>query len=177
MSGVKIVLLCEDKQTDVFVRRFLRHRNFDERDIRTLPLPDGRRSGEQWVRKRYPDELKVIRSRRDAYLIVVVDADTGTTEDRRKQLETECRHKGVPSKTERDPVLLFVPRRNVETWIAYLGGSNVDEDRLYPKLKRERDCAEHARQLHEMCRVEQRLREPAPPSLREACGEYRKLKR
>ena len=29
MSGVRIVLLCEDKQTDSFVRRFLQQRNID----------------------------------------------------------------------------------------------------------------------------------------------------
>ena len=58
MSGVGITLLCEDLQTDVFVRRFLKHRNFRGRDIRTLPLPGGRQSGEQWVRERYPTALQ-----------------------------------------------------------------------------------------------------------------------
>lgn len=47
MSGVSVILLCEDMQTDVFVRRFLKHRNFRGRDVRTLPLPHGSRSGEQ----------------------------------------------------------------------------------------------------------------------------------
>ena len=32
--SVSIVLLCEDIQTDCFVRRFLRYRGFDHRDIR-----------------------------------------------------------------------------------------------------------------------------------------------
>ena len=75
MSGVRIVLLCEDSQTDAFVRRFLKRRNFAGRDIETLPLPSGRQSGEQWVRERYPDELKAIRGKQNAYLIVVTDAD------------------------------------------------------------------------------------------------------
>ena len=56
VTGVNITLLCEDLQTEVFVRRFLKHRNFRSRDIRTLPLPGGRQSGEQWVRERYPTE-------------------------------------------------------------------------------------------------------------------------
>ena len=51
MSGVKIVLLCEDKQTDSFVCNFLKHRNFEGRDITTLSLPASSGSGEQWVRK------------------------------------------------------------------------------------------------------------------------------
>ena len=86
MSGAKIILLCEDKQTDSFVRRFLKRRNFKSRDIKTLPLPDSRGAGEQWVRKRYPEELKAIRSKRNAYLIVVIDADTKSIDYRHEQL-------------------------------------------------------------------------------------------
>lgn len=53
MSGVKIVLLCEDQRTNSFVRNFLKHRNFKKgRDITTLVASSG--SGEQWVRKQYP---------------------------------------------------------------------------------------------------------------------------
>ena len=50
VSAVSIVLLCEDTQTEAFVRRFLRLRNFKARDINTHSLPDGQRFGEQWVR-------------------------------------------------------------------------------------------------------------------------------
>ena len=116
MSGVKIVLLCEDKQTDSFVRNFLKHRNFTTRDIRTLLPKLGSGSGEQWVRKRYPEELKAIRNRKNAYLIVVIDADTGDTADRHQQLETECRENGVSPRDHTDAnVLHIIPRRNIET--------------------------------------------------------------
>ena len=84
--SAKIVLLCEDADTDRFARRFLSHRNFKARDIHTVELPDGKHSGEQWVRTRYPAELKAIRSRQNAFLFVVVDADNRTTEARRSQL-------------------------------------------------------------------------------------------
>ena len=176
MSGVRIVLLCEDSQTDAFVRRFLRHRNFRSRDIDTRPLPAGRQSGEQWVRAEYPDELRAIRGRRNAYLIVVTDADTNTTAARRAQLDAACRREGVRQRDDRDPVLVIVPRRNIETWLAYLGGAAVDEATEYRK-KRERDCVTQANTLFRMCHEEQRLPEDAPPSLRESCEEYRKLQR
>ena len=177
MSGVSITLLCEDLQTDVFVRRFLKHRNFRSRDIRTRELPDGSQSGEQWVRERYPDELKAIRGRRNAYLIVVTDADTNTTADRRAELDAACDEKQVPRRGDRDPVLVIVPRRNIETWLHYLGGTEVDEGTPYRKLKREGDCATHANSLYRMCHEDQRLDEGAPPSLQEACEEYGKLQR
>ena len=178
MSGVRITLLCEDSQTDSFVRRFLKRRNFRGRDIRTLPLPEGRRSGEQWVRERYPAELRTIRGRQGAWLIVVTDADDRSTNDRRGQLEAACREQNVPARTDEDPVILIVPRRNIETWLAYLDAGNpVDEDKTYPRLKRERDCDRHAGTLFSMCRDGQQLDETAPSSLREACEEYRRLRR
>lgn len=177
MSGVSITLLCEDSQTDAFVRRFLRRRNFGSRDIYTRPLPAGRQSGEQWVREEYPDELRAIRGRQNAYLIVVTDADTNTTAARRAQLDAACRREGVRQRDDRDPVLVIVPRRNIETWLTYLGGATVDEDTPYRKLKRESECAIHANNLYRMCHEVQRLDEGAPPSLREACEEYPKLHR
>ena len=177
MSGVRVTLLCEDSQTDSFVRRFLRRRNVPSRDIRTLPLPHGAGSGEQWVRQRFPVELRAIRAVKNAYLIVVTDADIGPTQARRAQLEAECEREGIPRRREDDRVFVIVPRRNIETWLAYLDGSDVDESRSYPRLSRERDCAAHAKNLYRMCHETQRLREPAPPSLREACDEYRKFRR
>lgn len=177
MSGVSITLLCEDLQTDVFVRRFLKHRNFRGRDIRTLPLPGGRQSGEQWVRERYPTELRAIRRKQDVYLIVVTDADTHSTAVRRAQLDAACDEKETPRRDDNDPVLVIVPRRNIETWLAFLGGTTVDEDTKYRKLKREGDCVAQADALFRMCHEVQRLDEGAPPSLREACEEYPKLRR
>ena len=54
MSGVKIILLCEDKQTDSFVRHFLKHRNFKGRDIKTLSLPHSSGGGGTMDRKTVP---------------------------------------------------------------------------------------------------------------------------
>ena len=177
VSGVRITLLCEDSQTDTFVRRFLRRRKFRGRDIRTLPLLHGTGSGEQWVRQRYPVELRAIRAVQNAYLIVVTDADIGSTQARRAQLEAECEREGIWRRREDDRVLVIVPRRNIETWLAYLDGSDVDESERYPRLRRVGDCAAHAETLYRMCHETQRLREPAPPSLREACDEYGKFRR
>lgn len=175
MSGVSVILLCEDAQTDTFVRRFLKRRKF--RHFKSSGFPHGSGSGEQWVRERYPHELQAIRQIPDACLIVVTDADVHSTESRRAQLDAECDKKGIPRRNEGDRVLVIVPRRNIETWLAYLAGDEVDEETRYPRLKREGDCDRHAEELFRMCHERQRLREPAPPSLREACDdEYPRLR-
>ena len=62
----------------------------------------------------------------------MTDADTGTTQARRAQLEAACEREGVPRRQEDDRALLIIPRRNIETWFAYLDGIDVDESNRYP---------------------------------------------
>ena len=175
--SAKVVLLCEDTQTESFVRRFLRHRNIRHRDLFTKPLPHGAQSGEQWVRTQFPKELKAIRARQGAWLVVVIDADTRTTEQTHNWLNAECRRRGVEARTPEDPVVVAVPKRNIETWFAFLKtGETPCEDRRYPRLKQVRDCRPLAAKLFRMCHEEQELPASAPPSLVAACSEYRKFK-
>lgn len=177
MSGAGVILLCEDSQHDAFVRRFLKNRNIRGREINTLPLSGGAGSGEQRVRNQFPDQLRAIRAKRGAYLIVVLDADNQTVDDRLRQLDAECERRSVPPRGHSDPLVIIVPRRNIETWLAYLDGSEVDEIRKYPKLRRARDCAPHTTKLFEMCGEGRQLRKPVPASLATACDEYRKFDR
>ncbi|MGK7943705.1 MAG: hypothetical protein AB4058_04475 [Microcystaceae cyanobacterium] len=75
---VQITILCEDKQHQVFARRFLKKYGFNERKIRLLPLPCGKNSGEQYVRHKYWEEVKLYRSRsyqQSIALVVLIDAD------------------------------------------------------------------------------------------------------
>lgn len=173
---IQITLLCEDRQMHAFARRFLHHRKFRGRQVSSFPCPL-RGSGEQWVRKHFPIELEAVRKRQHAFLVVMIDADSGSTKNRRDQLARECRQQGVAVPTEEDRVLVAVPRRNIETWFAYLAGHDVDETTRYPRLSRENDCKPLADALYDMCHVAQQLREPAPPSLLETCRVYPRLKR
>ena len=100
--SAEIVLLCEDQSTNSFVRRFLRLRaaRLTSRAIHTEDLPHGSQSGEQWVREKYPDQLRAIRSQQGAWLIVVIDADRHTTQQRIAQLDEECKAQEVPPRTD-----------------------------------------------------------------------------
>lgn len=73
-----------------------------------------------------------------------------------------------------DKVAVFVPMRNVETWLAYLNGDPVNETDSYPRLERERDCRKQADALVQMC-DKGKLNSPAPTSLEAACREYRNV--
>ena len=81
----------------------------------------------------------------------------------------------VSARKPEDPVIIIVPRRNIETWFAYLDGESVDETVDYSDWK-SKDPRPFAAELYRMCHEDQKLRPPVPPSLAESCQEYRKLK-
>ncbi len=168
----QLILLCEDAQHEAFLRRFFKRAGWHARAMRVERSPQGRGAGEQWVRERYPQELGALRrSHVSASIAVMIDADRSTIADRLEALDGACRQAGIPPRASGEPVAVFVPQRNVETWIEYLKDNDVNETDVYPKLGRERECAEPVRRLKAMCDAGE-LREPAPPSLVAACTEY-----
>jgi len=143
--------------------------------MRVEKAPGGRGAGEQFVRERFSLELKAHRSRPVSQaLVVLIDGDRHGVASRLHQLDQACRDAGVAERADEERVAVIIPTWNIETWLAYLDGEQVSEDRSdYPRLSRERDCQRHVETLVRMCRAGQ-LREPAPPSLETACVEYRK---
>jgi hypothetical protein len=108
-------------------------------------------------------------------LIVMRDGDAQGVDARIKELMAACQAQGVEPRKDDDTVAIFIPTWNIETWLAYLGGTDVDEgERNYPRLARPRDCQPLVNELHEMCQ-QGVLRQPAPPSLEAACIEYQRL--
>ncbi|HEX3556440.1 MAG TPA: hypothetical protein VIA62_24735 [Thermoanaerobaculia bacterium] len=169
---VQLVLLCEDKQQEAFARRFLNAIGWETRAMRVEKAPAGRGAGEQFVRERFPRELKAHRSRPVSQaLVVMMDGDADGPAARLQQLGKASHEAGVAERARDERVAVFIPTWNIETWLVYLDGGHVDEGRSdYPRLASERDQP-HVEKLVQMCRSE-KLREPAPPSLVAACREY-----
>ena len=171
----RIVILCEDNQHEAFARRFLARAGRKPRDIRVEKAQRGGGAGEQFVRERFPKEVAALSQATVAgVLIVLIDGDAVGVHARVSALRRECAEQGV-AVTHADRVFTFVPTRSIETWLAYLSGDTVNESEQYPRLERERDCQVHVRALARMCERNE-LRDPAPPSLSAACGEYGRLK-
>jgi len=147
-------------------------RGWTRHDFHFEVSPAGEGSAEQWVRQQYPRELARYRSRHArGGLIVIIDADKMNVVDRIRRLESACDEQEVDRRGRDEPVLLAVPKRNVETWLAYLRGESVNEEDAYPKYDCPSDCRPQAKRLHEMCQRGQ-LAEPAPPSLERCCIEF-----
>lgn len=170
-----VVILCEDRQQEVFARHFLQKRGFSG-PFRVEVCPKGEQSGEQYVRERYPNEVKAYRSKRNhlsIYLVVLIDADNKTVDERLQQLDSALEDDSQPRRQEDENIAVFVPKRNIETWIHYLKGETVDEETAYPKLPKESDCKPSVENLLTQC--PHGLDEDAPPSLHTACGELQRI--
>ncbi len=172
---VKITLLCEDSQHESFVRRFLKGMGWNTREIRVEKSPAATGSAEQWVRETFPKELEIYRNRSHKAatgLIAVIDADTLEVQERINEFKSICRTQNVSFRTENDAVAIVVPRRNIETWIYYLNDQQVNEEDVYPKLSKERECQSAVKNLVQACKTIG-INQGAPPSLLAACEEYR----
>jgi hypothetical protein len=177
-DGVQVVVLCEDTQTECFIRRFLVKQNWNRRKIRFETLPAGRGSGLVWVREKFVSELKAFRrrnTRMDTCLIVAADADNLTLEKRIQTFKQACAEAQVPFRQDREKVAFIIPSRNIETWLAYLRGKKVNETAAFPRYDSESDCKSQVDALDEMCRRQSLEPKPAPPSLVSACEEFRRI--
>jgi hypothetical protein len=105
--------------------------------------------------------------------VVVMDGDDKGVDARLNELARACEAQNILPRQNDDRVAIVVPTWNIETWLAYLSGKDVNESRSdYPRLRRPRDCQPHVDVLYEMCQ-KGALRQPSPPSLEAACTEYR----
>jgi hypothetical protein len=174
---VQIVILCEDRQQEVFARYFLKKRGFTGR-FRANICPEGSQAGEQYVRTHYPEEVKAYRQKRNQVsigLVVLIDADTGTLEARLNELASVLEEDEQKNRGSNEAIAIFVPKRNIETWIHYLQGETVNEEAVYARFKNnEAVCKTAVEDLADRC-YSQSLPEDAPPSLQAACGELQRL--
>ena len=174
---VQIVLLCEDRQQEVFARYFLKKRGVNG-VIRGKIWPAGSQSGGQYVRTEYPVEVKAYRQNRNRVsigLVVLIDADTATVKDILDRLASALAEDSQEKRQSDEAIAIFVPKRNIESWIHYLQGEIVNENDAYAKFTNdEARCKSDVENLAERCRS-QSLPEDAPPSLQAACSEIQRL--
>lgn len=178
-NRVQIVILCEDLQQQVFAYHFLKKRGFnlDPKNVTIRTSPKGKGSGEQLVIKRYAAEVKAYRSKnyRSGMLVVLIDADNGTVENRLQQLNNALIEDSQEPRQPNERIAIFVPKRNIETWVHYLQGETVNETDAYTKFREnEAICKPGVEQLAAQC-SQGNLDENAPPSLQAACGELQRL--
>jgi hypothetical protein len=165
-----IVILCEDAQAACLLRRFFHECKIAI--VKEVTAPAGLGSGEKFVRQRYPTELDYCR-RRKSKLMVCTDADTLSLQQREQQLDEACREAKQSPRSRDDQVALFIPKRNIETWLEFLTGNlGVNEEENYsstgPHRPDKKRCQQAAEELYQYCKG---LKNPPTslPSLQSAC--------
>lgn len=81
--AAQMIVLCEDLQHATFIRRLLKEISFPKRRVRVVPLPEGSRAADQYVRNQYPSEVAEYR-RKSAHLhiglVTAIDADENSVQ-------------------------------------------------------------------------------------------------
>mgnify|MGYP005853612937 CR=1 FL=1 len=170
----QVIILCEDKQQETFARTFLTSFGaFEKRRINVKKSPTGEGSGEQFVKNNFSKEVSAYRSKNylNICLIAIIDADNHSVDEIRKDL-IECLELPLQSN---EKVAIFIPKRNIETWINFIDGNTVDEVTEYPHAAKESECKMIVKKFSENCRNNNTTSGNPPESLKNACIEVRKL--
>ena len=188
-----IVVLVEDMEQQNLVFRYLERCSprIAYRDCRfECAATKSGGSGEQFVRNRYPAEVKEHRRRlgkgASALLAIMLDADMETTQRRAKQLADalEAARKACPPKEQhhyrppgvKDPIAVLIPKRHVETWIRALLGNQVDEVTDYTQpTPTGKEIKDAAAELYEWTRPRASAASTSPPSLTASLPEWQKI--
>ena len=178
----RVVILAEDQRSESFVYRYLKLAvRVNHRDVRRYRSPGG--SAEQFVRTRYPAEVREHRSRihkasRNAVLIVHIDADTEPVNRRLESLAQALQESGQSPRSDEEQIVILVPKRHTETWLHGLCGVSVTEEQDCKRELRDHDqrLNEAAASLFELTRPNAGEPPPHLPALRLAVRELRRLK-
>jgi len=169
-----VVVLCEDKQQETFAKTFLTSFGvFDRNRIRVEKSQTGKGSGKQFVKSNFLREVSAYRSKNylNICLIAIIDADNHSVDEIHRDL---VEHLASPLQSN-EKVTIFIPKRNIETWINYIYGNTVDEFTKYPHAAKESECKSAVKTFSEKCRNNIPISGNAPESLKKACTEFRKL--
>ena len=175
------VVLTEDMEQQKLVRKYLEKCGHNLRECEFLPRrkwPGG--SGEQNVRHEFPVQVRACRSttgkKASALLVVMIDADRKTTNERGQQLSKALEDADEDPLGHDELIVVLIPRRHVETWIRALLGTKVDEEADYKNPKPTgSEIQQAAVTLYEWTRPNAQPGETSPASLTASIPEWRKI--
>lgn len=125
-----IVVVCEDQEHQNLVRRYLIRVGHESRSVRFDLTQQG--SGSQYVRQQIPRQVAACRNtlgrKTRCLLIVMTDADDLTATAREASLHAELAKSGMKAVSTDEPIVILIPKWQVETWIKCLLGQVVRED-------------------------------------------------
>ncbi len=178
---VNLVIVCEDDQQGTFARQFFQKRGMESRKIRVEKSPKGKGAGEHFVKKKAVTEIKTYRQK-SSYghgglaVAVIIDADNLSVQERYDEIQAELDRNELKPIQPDEKIAVFIPKRNIETWIHFAKDKSTNETTGYPKSKKPKSCKEEGDLfVNEICR--QGVPDTALPSIIHACNELTKILR
>ena len=172
---VRLTVVAEDRQQEMFLRRVLYEHGFTVHDLRIETCPKASHAADAWVLRTHADEVKKLRSRQHAQpgigLITAIDADDYSVQERHRQLDAVAGHESS-ARAPGERIAYVVPRRNIETWLRVLAGQPGDEETDYKKRGQSPvDCSKEASAFVLVCRQNAGM----SASIRAACPEFQRV--
>ncbi len=174
----QIIILCEDKAHEVFVKHFLKKWGVKLRAFRVPPYPNGKGSGKKHVEDNISPEAEALRRRHPSTILLVVqDADELSVDQVKSNLDAKL----SSPRGDHEPIAYIIPKWHIQAWIAYLDGKNVNEadkgtyKNMYGKISESKDAHPFIDRLADNCRKNTQLISP-PDSLVAACKEFDRIR-
>ena len=175
---VRVVVLCEGFRDFRFAYSCLVTCGWRSDQIAAKVSPKGRGSAFSYVLDNYPAEVRANRDSRERTLLVLIDADNQPEGGREAQLAQRLQEVDEKPRQARERIALWVPRRQLETWICFLMHGGADEETDY---KREHHLSEEerklaAKQFAQFLKKGRALPSGAVPSMKKAVVEFGRLR-
>ncbi len=182
LRGLRITILCEDIAHHRFIREYLICQGVDKRDI--LDFGNVKSRNNASVLRHYPDLVRECRKKKNYQniaLVVMLDADGKSVEYRLRafdmKLDPEKARVNQKTRGDNERIAIFIPARNIETWIHYsLGDMDCNENDDYKKHYTADDARKVAKIFANKICVD-RLPQNALFSLHHASAELERLKK
>jgi hypothetical protein len=174
-----IFVLCEDQEQQNLIRRYLGPL---ARTARFASVPGKSGSGSHYVLTQFPKQVLTCRGvlgkKTKCILIVMTDADNLTVHGRERTLHDELNLTDRTQLAPEEPIVILIPKWQVETWIkCLLGQAMLEEDKdsdRPPVTSTEIKTASET--LFDWTRNGSQVGETCVPSLRTALPRWQKLR-
>ncbi len=181
-SRTQIVCLCEGRKggsiDEVFINRLIK--SLDPVWIRPSQgsnrirlVPCGNRKD---VVEKLPEELENCLGMGGHTTLMVwadCDHDYADPEALKEHFWNEAQRQAI-TKDQFEQVVFMFPKDRIENWIEFLSKGNTDESIEGPRVKHNREAAEAAKKLAELCKKGKAIMN-IPPSLQWSCKNWKTL--
>jgi hypothetical protein len=177
---VQVVVVCEGFQDYWFAYRCLVACGWRPDQITPKTSPPGKGSAFTFVLNSYPAEVIANRQgkRKERALLVLIDADTQPEGRREADLAGRLKSANQKPRGARERIALWVPRRQLETWVYFLAHGHADEETNYKDehMVNDREYKPAAERLAQLLKERRGLPTRALPSLKKAVREFDRLR-